>query len=483
MGEVATSADTFLLGALAFLIPLLATFHILLTKDDVRAAIGWVGLVWLVPFFGPLFYMLFGVNRIQRKAIRVRRFPELEHMASTQNSGHHLRDLIPDVSPVLERQAALDERVTGLPLCGGNAIEPHYGGEEAFPAMLDAIMSAQKSVALSTYIFDHDRAGKVFVEALGDAARRGVDVRVLVDGVGELYHRPSVSSMLRAAGVKVARFNRNLLPWRMAYINLRNHRKLLICDGGVGFTGGMNIREGNYKDVDFDDVIEDLHFKIEGPLVAQMMDVFAADWAFSTDEVLDGARWCPAETTMDDDHKVARGIADGPDDEQHKTLWALVSALGMAQRSVRISTPYFLPDRILITALNHAALRGVKVDIVLPEKGNLRVVSWAAQAQYRWLLGSGCRIHHRPPPFDHTKLMIVDESWVLFGSTNWDSRSLRLNFEFNVECYDDALAHRLAEGFDEKLARSKRVTKEDVIGMPVYKKLRNGVAWLFSPYL
>lgn len=485
-----------LVAVAAVAIPALASYHIIVSKDDVRAAIGWAGLVWLVPFVGTVLYLLFGINRIRRKAARVRRHrgaspPDAQPEGDSSvgpDDGSALEVLFPDASGAMKAQARMMDRITRLPLTRGNEIRFLVGGDEAYPEMLRAINEATRSVALATYLFDYDRAGRQFVSALAAAVARGVEVRVLIDGVGELYHFPSSWRMLRRAGVTVQRFNRSIMPWRMAYLNLRNHRKILVADGRIGFAGGMNLGEGNLRDAKPAAAIRDMHFRLDGPVVGHLMEVFAIDWAFAAGENLEGDAWFPKNL---DGHSpgqkqgsaVARGVPDGPDEDLNKISWAILSGLGMARRSIKIVTPYFLPDKIIVAALSHAALRGVRVDIILPERSNLRVVDWASRAQYAQILEKGCHIHHLPPPFDHTKLLLVDDIWLLFGSSNWDPRSLRLNFEFNVECYDKALAAALAENISERINAAKEVGREDVRAKHPFRRARDGVAWLFSPYL
>ncbi len=347
--------------------------------------------------------------------------------------------------------------------------------------MLAAIDQAQHSVALSTYIFSNDRAGKWFIDALIRAVQRGVHVRVILDDIGARYSWPSVVRSLRAGGVKVARFLPTLVPGFFSYSNLRSHRKLLITDGRLGFTGGCNIREGHVLSLNPSYVIQDLHFRLEGPIVRQMQEVFLQDWAFSTQEMLEGDAWLP--TLSPAGNVPARGIAAGPDGDVAKRRLTLVGAVTCARSSVMIVTPYFLPEYSLITALNVAALRGVQVDIVLPRENNLSLVQWASTALLWQLLERGCRVWLSPPPFDHTKLMVVDQAWTLFGSGNWDSRSLRLNFEFDIECFDVELAQTLHATACAKRDASRGVSLADVDGRSIPVRLRDGLARLLTPYL
>jgi hypothetical protein len=196
-----------------------------------------------------------------------------------------------------------------------------------------------------------------------------------------------------------------------------------------------------------------LHFRVEGPVVAHLQEAFVLDWEFCTGEVLDGPAWFPR--LEDRGTVLARGIADGPDLDFDKIRLTIHCGIDCAQRSIHIVTPYFLPDQTLIVALNVAAMRGVDVNIYLPQKNNLLLVQWACTAQLWQVLQRGCKVWLTPPPFDHTKIMLVDDVWSFVGSANWDPRSLRLNFEFNLECYDRELAATLREFIDRKRARSK----------------------------
>jgi cardiolipin synthase len=281
--------------------------------------------------------------------------------------------------------------------------------------------------------------------------------------------------------VRYARFLPTFPVWQLVSVNLRNHRKLLVLDGRLGFTGGLNIRVGHWLAKRPRSPVQDAHFRVEGPIVAQLQEVFADDWLFTTGESLRGEGWFPALECHGP--VIARGIADGPDEDLDKLRLALLSALASARRSVRIATPYFLPDSSLISALNVAALRGVAVDILLPAKSNLPFVQWASQAHWWQLLEYGCRIWLTPPPFDHSKLLVVDDCWSLVGSANLDPRSLRLNFEFNVECYDVELAAKLTALFEVKRRLARRITLEEIDRRPLAVRLRDGIARLSTPFL
>jgi cardiolipin synthase len=383
----------------------------------------------------------------------------------------------------LKMLARTVSRVVAQPLTAGNKIEPLVNGDAAFPAMLAVIEAAKKSVALGTYIFDNDASGRQFVAALARAVARGIAVRVLIDAAGTRYSWPPITYRLRHNKIPFAKFlpASVFTPWRVATINLRNHRKSLIVDGTIAFTGGMNIRHGNVIADKPRSPVQDLHFRVEGPVVAQLQEAFANDWAFATRETLDGEIWFPE--LKESGSVIARAIPDGPDGDFDKARWTLLAAVGEAQTSVQILTPYFLPDNALVTALNLASLRGVRVDIILPAKNNLPFVHWASRAMWWQVLERGCHIWLTPPPFDHSKLMIVDGHWVSFGSANWDARSLRLNFELNVECYGRDFAQEMEKVVAEKLRGAHEVTQAEVDKRSLPVKLLDAIARLFSPFL
>ncbi len=462
---------------------LTAAAHALLRKRDPRAAALWVGFIAFTPLIGAVAYFLFGVNRIHRRASSLKdKFYRYSAVCEVNGcSSAQMSETLGPTSAHLIGLAQAMSRILPRPLLSGNRIEALEDGDQAYPAMLEAIGAARRSVALSVYIFDRDEAGRAFVEALADAARRGVEVRVLVDAAGTRYSWPPIQGLLRRARIPYALFLPTFPHSGWLSINMRNHRKILVADGAVGFTGGMNIRAGHWRSRDPRHPVRDLHFRIDGPVVSHLQEAFVDDWQFSTGEALRGELWFPR---LDSAGPVlARGITDGPDEDFETLHWTLLAALGAARSSVRIATPYFLPDLTLIAALNLAALRGVKVDILLPENNNLPFVHWASRAGWWQVLKHGCRIWLNPPPFDHTKLFVIDEGWALVGSTNWDPRSLRLNFEFNVECYNPAFAAAMAERFDRLVSRARPVTLAEADARRFPARLRDGLARLFTPFL
>jgi cardiolipin synthase A/B len=467
-----------LVAVFNILAALLASIHVLLHKRDSRAATLWLTTIWFVPLLGSFLYLALGVNRIRRRAISLG-----VQRTITQPIPRDLGEPQPSGVEHLEKLAHVVGRVIGQPLTPGNRFEPLLNGDEAFPAMLSAIESAKRTISLMTYIFDNDSSGARFVAALGRAIERGVAVRVLVDAAGTRYSWPRITHQLKHARVPFAPFlpSSLLAPWRVATINLRNHRKILVVDGKTAFTGGMNIRHGNVLDEKPKHPVQDLHFRVRGPVVRRLQEAFANDWAFTTGETLRDESWFPE--LQESGTVIARVITDGPDADFETLRWTLLAALTEAQTSVQILTPYFLPDQALLTALNLAALRGVSVNIILPAANNLPFVHWASRSLWWQVLERGCRLWLTPGSFDHSKLMIVDGHWVLLGSANWDARSLRLNFELSVECYGRDFADGMKKIIEQKLSKAREVTLAEVDGRSYPAKLRDSIARLLSPYL
>lgn len=471
--------------AAAGLVAAASVIHILLYKRDPRGAFGWIGVCLLFPFVGPALYYVFGINRVR---IRAQRLDERATHAIGRGlgrGGNHGID-----GDLLRSHQAIPESLTGLaaasdtlataPLVPGNTLRALYNGEQAFPAMLDAIRGARRRVYLASYIFDTDGAGKQFIDALAEAHGRGVDVRVLIDGVGEYYALPRrrAGSLLRRRGVAVARFLRpRLLPPSLS-INLRNHRKILAVDGELAFTGGMNIGDRHLDIPRKGRKAADVHFALSGPVVAQIERVFLTDWAFVTGEAGEPSPPAPGAGPA-----VCRVVDDGPTDTTDRLGTLLATAVVSARRRVLIMTPYFLPEAGLIGALQAAALRRIEVSVVLPAKNNLSFVNWAARHGLRELLARGVNIYYQPPPFVHSKLFVIDDTYAVIGTANIDPRSLRLNFELGVEVYDPALVAELGKHITDCIAKSRRYTLEDYQQRRLPARLRDALAWLFMPYL
>jgi len=454
--------------------------HILLNKRDPRAAWGWIMVCVFLPFVGPLFYWIFGVNRVQRRARRL--FLKSQVKSAVKEietdilSGEQDVTALPSIQPFLK----VSNHICRLSLRQGNKVEILFNGDQAYPAMLEAIEGAQQCVYLMTYIFDVDEQGNRFIEALVRCKERGVEVKVVIDGVGEFGQWTRASTRLLQAGISVERFLPLSLKPPAFYWNLRNHRKLLVVDHGTAFTGGINISERHMLEKNAKPSrVEDLHFKLTGPVVADLEEVFFDDWEFVSGQHLEIE--VPEQPITG--NALCRVIVDEPSENIDRLATTLVGAVSAAKQRIIIMTPYFLPSRELMSALQAAALRNLDVKILLPAKTDNLLVHWATRNLLWQLLQFDVQIYYQPPPFVHSKLLILDDQLAFFGSANIDPRSLRLNFELNIECYDLVLTRQLMAYVDDKLAQSRSLTMEDIEQRSLPVKLRDGLAWLFSPYL
>ncbi|NLN60749.1 MAG: cardiolipin synthase, partial [Deltaproteobacteria bacterium] len=399
--DVTTIAATVLMT----LFGIVTAGHALITKRDPKGAFGWIIVCLIFPFIGPFIYYIFGINRVQRRAEKLYYRIPLSVYRKRQGKPGKLafKTALADLPGKFIPQAQISDRIARYPVCSGNRVVLLNNGEEAYPAMLDAIDQASVSVYLTTYIFDVDQTGIRFMDALERAHRRGIMVRVLVDGLGEINLGPLASRNIRKRGLTVARFIPPRLIPPTFYLNLRNHRKILVVDGKTAFTGGMNIGDRHLvgKDAIPGRQTTDIHFMIQGPISRQIERVFMEDWLFTTTETLPlfPDLWEDTGTSF------CRVISDGPDEQMGKLYMILSGVIASAQRNIRIMTPYFLPPRGILTALQTAIVRGIHLEIILPEKNDVPFVHWATRNMLWELLEHNADIYYQPAPFAHTKLI------------------------------------------------------------------------------
>jgi len=459
----------FSLVSIYLVVATVAGIHVLLYVRNSRAAFGWLGLIIVFPIAGAVLYALFGINRVHRKARRVsletRVEPGREFLSGTPAEGS------------MRSQPGF--RVTGVEPTPGCRVTTYYNGEQAYPPMLRAIDSASREVLLSSYIFDNDATGRIFVEKLAAARDRGCRVCILVDDVGIRYSLPTIIGLLKKKGLSFQRFMPlRLIPPSLS-INLRTHRKVLITDRRVVFAGGMNIGDRQLVEGPSALRASDLHFRFEGPIAGDFVRLFADDWKFSRGQPLD--EWSgPGELPG---HARCRLVSDGPDENLDALMLVIMGAVSSSRSRVWIMTPYFLPERQMLGCLQAAALSGVDVTVMIPEKNNWPLVQWALQHNMAELLDAGVRILSRPAPFAHSKCMVIDDDYALVGSSNLDPRSLRLNFELGVEIFDPELNRELSSHFMQLAGTCTPFTREQLKSRTTLARLRDGAAALFSPDL
>ena len=400
----------------------------------------------------------------------------LNFTAGEKKVQQQLPRLYSTASPDFERALG---NLLGPGIVGGNAVTELLNGDQIFPPMLAAIQGAKKSITFETYIYWSGDIGKQFADALSERARAGVRVHVLLDWVGSANMDESYLTEMKEAGVQIEKFHKP--HWyNLARLNNRTHRKLLVVDGQVGFTGGVGIAPqwmGNAQDPDH---WRDSHYLVRGPVVAQMQATFLDNWLKVTGKVLHGALYFPPIAPAGAQKAQMFSSSPSSGSESMQLMYHL--AITAAERSIDLSVAYFVPDELTQKHLMDALARGVRVRFITPgEHTDTETVKAASRATWGPLLQAGALIYEYQPTMYHCKVMIVDQLLVSVGSTNFDNRSFRLNDEANLNVYDAAFAKRQTEVFEDDLKRSRRVTYEEWLNRPLREKAHEKLTgWLRS---
>jgi cardiolipin synthase A/B len=365
----------------------------------------------------------------------------------------------------------------GPPIVPGNRITALCNGDEIFPAMLDTIRGARKTICFETFIYWSGSIGREVAEALSERARAGVKVHVMLDWVGANRIDESLVEMMTEAGVEVVRYH-PLRWYNVGRLNNRTHRKLLVVDGRVGFTGGVGIADewlGHAQDPDH---WRDSHYRLEGPAVAHMQAAFMDNWMETCGQVLHGDDYFPALQPVGP-HPAQLFKSSADDGSESVRLMYLLS-IAAAERSVRLANSYFVPDSLAVRSLVEAQRRGVRVEIIVPGRYiDQKMVRRASRALWGPLLEAGIAIYEYQPTMYHVKVAVVDEIWTSVGSTNFDNRSFRLNDEANLNVFDAGFAEAQARMFEEDKGRARRITLEDWRRRPWREKAIERLAALF----
>jgi len=369
----------------------------------------------------------------------------------------------------------------GPPILEGNKVEVLLNGDQIFPSMLDAIRSAKKTITFETYIYWSESIGREFAEALMERARAGVKVHVMLDFMGSMKMDLAQIDAMKQAGVQVQRYHKPVW-WKLARLNNRTHRKLLVIDGKVGFTGGVGIADqwrGNAQD---ENHWRDTHFRIEGPVVGQVQAVFNDNWLKATGTVLDGPDYFPALQPVGD--MPAQMFSSSPTGGSESMHLMYLMAITSARKTIDLAAAYFVPDDLTIRTLIEAAKRGVRVRILMPGKIiDSDLVKAASRERWGELLAAGVKIAEYQPTMYHVKALIVDNLLVSVGSTNFDNRSFSINDEANLNILHAEFARQQSAIFEDDWKRSNPVTKAEFHERPWWQRVTTGVASLVSAQL
>lgn len=452
----------------------LASGHALLNKADSRGAFGWIALCIILPLAGPILYLIFGINRVNSAARR-----------------HYVTKLSKDTTDtILEPEGSnfrplsmVGEKVVKKGLSSCDEVLVLENGEAIYPAMLEAIANAERHVLLCTYIFDRDETGQQFIDALVAARDRGLEVKVIVDGMGEWMSLRRVGTLLRQHRIEFTRFNPITLLPPSLNLNLRSHRKMLIIDNRYAFTGGSNIGDRHLSErLENVHRVMDIHFRLQGRIVDELEWAFRRDWHYcrGTRELSQFQYSNPNKTQA---AVWSRLVLDGPNKSLDRLNDLMLGVISSARERAWIMTPYFLPTQDLIGALIAAHLRGVDVQVLLPGDNNIKPAHWASRNILRLILETDLYIAYQASPFIHSKILLIDDQYSLIGSANMDPRSLRLNYELGVELFSKQTNQQLSEYFLKRRANATQVTKQEIANRSLPERLRDSIAWLFSPYL
>ncbi len=481
---------------LHYALSLLVCLHLLLKPRDARTSLLWIFFTSAFPIFGPLSYVLFGINTVpskgwkkqysdstfqKRQRLKTRSARPLAGMSARQKAS---RVAPPDCS-LAPLNRILDRLSANHPLLGGNDVQLLVPAELALEEMFLAIRNARHHIHLSTYIFNDDAVGLRLMDLLADRAEAGVQVRVLYDAFGSAGANLRLFFWRRrhVPNLQLIGFSQANMLKRKFQLNLRNHRKLLIIDGTLAFTGGVNFhdvyltREGHPGNIDY-------HFRIRGPIVPELQYTFLRDWYYMTDTTVEKLL-APCFFPPPEEHAgdcAVRLQNSGPTrDETGAALDTLFAAINLAQRQLLIVTPYFVPPEPLILALRQAAYRGVDVKVLVPSANNHPTLKLASQALYTSLLTSGVRIFEREPPFLHAKAVIIDDAAAILGSANIDPRSLFLNYETNLVVFDAPFAARLKSAILEDLSHAREILYAEWRRRPRIQQFAENFFNLFHP--
>ena len=453
---------------------------IILQKRSPIATLGWIlSMAWL-PLLGFIVYYFLGPQRMRRQRLRrVRSQAQLYARADLDS----LREQAGDAPAHLRQLSRLSRLTCDLPISTAEDVRMLVGGAQTYGAIFEAISEARRHVHLEYYIFNSDRIGTALRDLLVHKAHAGLQVKLLLDALGSKHVRSGFFDPLRAAGGEVGLFHAGRIGRRLRpVINFRTHRKIVVCDGRVGFTGGLNITDDEDERTTAD-AYQDVHLRLEGGVVRWLQTVFLEDWAYATRE-----RRRRSEEEFADllpagepgPHAV-QIVTSGPDSERESIHRTIVAAIHLASERVWITTPYFVPGPPTLMALSNAALRGVDVRLLVPQRSDSRIVSAAARSYFDELIITGVKIWEYNARMLHSKTMLVDNDYAMVGTANFDTRSFRLNYEICAAVYGDVLTVPLGAQFERDLRHATRVPLHRA--QPYWRRLADASARLFSPVL
>lgn len=455
----------------------LATW-VVMQKREPAATLAWVFSLVFLPYLGFLIFYFFGPRRVRRHTSRRRSSYEAIRKAYAHGDAQSRAESPHDLSGQLTK---LVQFATGMPLSTCDSIRLLVNGSPKYDAVLADIAAARKHVHLEYYIYAGDRTGTLIRDALVAALGRGAQVRLLIDGAGSFKTRDEFLQPLRDAGAEVSVFHPLLrgVPHLRPLLNFRSHRKIVVIDGRVGYTGGINVTDDENDRLNPHSYFRDLHTRLEGEAVAWMQRIFLEDWHYASGKTPQGDDLFPP---MPPGECAVQMIPSGPDNAHEPFHRACLTAIHSADRRVWLSTPYFVPTSAALYALGSAAMRGLDVRVMVPKRSDSRLVDLAARSYYDPLLNAGVRVFEYQPRLLHTKALLVDHAFAILGSANFDHRSFVTNFEMSIAVHEQSIASELEQVWNADQAESLEISKDRAPGS-LLSRMGEATARLASPLL
>jgi len=457
---------------------------IILENRSPLKTISWVLVLVLLPVVGIIIYLFFGQEYRKKKMFSRKGLKDLEKLRKLTQSQ---LDQLPQNYKIFSKAIYSKRHLMNLMLSNSNAllsdnneVRVLKNGEEGFPAMFQSMEEARHHIHLEFYIVENDTIGNQLRELLIRKAREGVEIRFIYDDVGSWQLSKKYIRSLKEAGVKIDRFIRVRFPLLTSKVNYRNHRKIIVVDGKTGFVGGLNIAD-RYLNGTRDGCWRDTHLMLKGGGATGLQIVFMADWYFVSKEILHGEKYFHPQESGDG--KLLQIVPSGPDSDWECINQAYFSSIASAYKKVFIATPYLIPNTEIGSAMKTAALGGIDIRILLPQKSDAIIPKWSTDSYIAELLEAGVKIYFYQPGFMHSKIIVVDGVFSSVGSANFDFRSLETNFEVNAMIYDEEVASTLEKNFLEDLRQSQEVILSEWEQRSRLSKAKESFARLLSPLL
>lgn len=447
---------------LYFIAILVVTVIIINNEEGATKTLGYLTLIWFVPLFGVILYFSLGVNyrnnQMYSKKLEMNQWLEKEADDYIQKISTAALSKDSEAVNQYKSIAQLVGQDFADQISVGNTIDVLIDGENAFPVIIEALKNAKETIHLEYYIIRNDNIGNQIKDILIAKAQEGVKVRLIYDDFGSKAIRGAYADELRAAGVEVYPFRKIILVALANRLNYRNHRKIIVVDGKIGFVGGINIGD-DYINLPTSKVYHrDMHLRVEGPIVYSLQYIFLGDWQFCAKEKLTVDRVLfPDHVQHTEDDKIAQIAASGPDSKYPMIMYTILRAIMLAKEEILITTPYFVPSEAVIEAIKNAALSGVKVKLLVPYETNSWVTQLASSSYYSAFMAAGVEIYRYQKGFIHAKTSVFDGRFSIIGTANMDNRSFNLNFEVNCMIYDEALGQQMCDEFAKDLTHAVRL--------------------------